>query len=80
MSYVFRDDSGFDVEVRVKVHGKPVDGVPPRLLFQAWKPDGTDALRQAFLDGDETCAAFKSGKEYVFRTRLGELQLTDGDR
>ena len=73
MSYVFRDDSGFDVEVRVKAHGKPVDGVPPRLLFQAWKPDETDALRHAFLDGDETRASFKTGEEYVFRTRLGQV-------
>ena len=80
VSYVFRDDSGFDVEVRVKAHGKPVDGVPPRLLFQAWKPDGTDALRHAFLDGDETRAAFKSGKEYAFRTRLGGPQLVDGEK
>ena len=35
VSYVFRDDTGFDVSMRVKVHGKPVKGIPPRLLFQA---------------------------------------------
>ena len=71
VGYVFRDDSGFDVEVRVKAYGKPVSDMPPRLLFQAWKPDGSDALRHAFLDGDATRAAFKTGEEYVFRTRLG---------
>ena len=72
VSYVFRDDTGFDVDVRVKVHGKPVADVPPRLLFQAWRPDGTDAVRHAFLDGD--ASGFKPGTEYSFGVKLGMLE------
>ena len=69
VSYIFRDDTGFDVSMRVKVHGKPVADVPPRLLFQAWRPDGTDAVRHAFLGGD--APGFSPGTEYSFSTRLG---------
>ncbi len=69
VSYVFRDDTGFDVALRVKVHGKPVADVPPRLLFQAWRPDGTDAVRHVFLDGD--APGFKPGTEYSFGAKLG---------
>ncbi|MBO7684739.1 MAG: hypothetical protein J6V72_00050, partial [Kiritimatiellae bacterium] len=72
VSYVFRDDTGFDVSMRVKVHGKPVADVPPRLLFQAWRPDGTDAVRHAFLDGD--VPGFKPGSEYSFRVKLGTVE------
>ena len=58
--------------MRVKVHGKPVADVPPRLLFQAWRPDGTDAVRHAFLDGD--VPGFKPGSEYSFRVKLGTVE------
>ena len=68
VTYVFRDDTGFDVDMRVKVHGKPVADVPPRLLFEARRPNGAEAAHHAFLDGD--ASEVKPGAEYSFSIRL----------
>ena len=38
--------------VSISRDGKVVLARSPRLLFQAWRPDGTDAVRHAFMDGD----------------------------